>query len=197
MQTLPVNRYGNIDVRHGIPHGLIHVSGARISMTCRSINIEFARALVGWKEGKWGGPIFDGVVIRAEDEKDLLAALERRNTRRLTPAQKLARRKRKHARDANQLANEIRAEFPGMPEYDVEDCANHATEIGSGRIGRSQYALERAYPAVVAYIRHRYTDYDSYLEEGWDRDESRWAVKHRISEIIEGWQNPTTIAEAA
>lgn len=197
MQPLPVNKYGNIDVRHGIARWFVHIPGDRLMVTCRAINIEFARALVGWKAGKWGGPIFDGVVIRAEDEKDLLVALERRNARRLTPAQKLARRERKHARDARDFAKVIRAEFPGMPEYDVEVCANHATEIGSGRFGRSRYALDGAYPAVVAYIRHRYTDYESYLEEGWDRDESRWAVKHRISEILDSWQNPTTIAEAA
>lgn len=188
--TIPVNKYGNVDVRYGVPQGCVHVEGKRLTVTCRAIGIAHARALVGWREGRWGGPVFNGVVIRAEDESCLLEALQRRDARRLTPAQKLERRRKRQEKDAAKFAAEIRAEFPGMPEHDVEACAAHATEIGSGRVGRSRTVDDRAFRAVVAYIRHHYTDYDEYLASGWDWEDAREMVGMRIAQIVDQWSKP-------
>lgn len=197
---LPVNAYGNIDMRRGIPPGCVHVKGKRLTVTCRALGIECASALVGWDSGRFGGPILNGVVIRAEDEAKLREAIQKRNTRRLTPAQKEERRRKQQQNDIVEFAASIRAAFPSMPEEDVLGCAERATEIGSGRVGRSSTAEDPVRAAVVAYARHNFTDYDARLgaerESGFYGDsadawiEARRAVAAEINAKLEEWQKP-------
>lgn len=42
--------------------------------------------------------------------------------------------------------------------------------------------------ATVAHIRHRHTDYDSLLAEGYDRDSARFFVMDRINEVLTSWR---------
>ena len=44
--------------------------------------------------------------------------------------------------------------------------------------------------AVVAHIRHKYTDYDRLLARYDDKQEARWAVQGRIQEILDEWEHP-------
>jgi hypothetical protein len=41
--------------------------------------------------------------------------------------------------------------------------------------------------ALVAHIRHRFTDYDSLLNEGYDRDAARHFVVDATEEILVRW----------
>jgi hypothetical protein len=45
--------YGSTDIRKGIPQGLVHIPGRRLTVTARAAGIEHRRALVGW--GDWRG----------------------------------------------------------------------------------------------------------------------------------------------
>ncbi len=42
--------------------------------------------------------------------------------------------------------------------------------------------------ATVAHIRHAYTDYETLLEEGYDRDAARFFVIARVNEVLTSWR---------
>jgi len=194
---LPVTAYGNVDVRNGVPAGCVHINAKRLTVTCAAIGVECAPALTGWKSGKWGGPEISGVVVRAEEEAKVREAMNRRASKRLTPAQKEARREAQHQKDAADLADSIRAEWPGMPEADVLRCARHATEIGSGRVGRSSTAEEPVRAAVVAYARHNHTNYERNFEDGEDRESNRQAIRAELDKVLTLWESPAAVMATA
>ena len=41
--------------------------------------------------------------------------------------------------------------------------------------------------AIVAHIRHRHTDYDKLLSEGYDRDSARHFTREEINIILRKW----------
>lgn len=186
--SIQTNQYGNVDVRSGVPAGLVHINAKRLTVTCAAIGVECAPALTGFKSGKWGGPEISGVVVRAEDEAKVREAMQRRAAKRMTPAQKEARREAQHQKDAADFAESIRSRFPRMPEDDVLRCARHATEIGTGRVGRSSTAEDPVLAAVVAYARHNYTDYEERFDGLADRDENRAAVNGNVREVVAEWE---------
>ena len=42
--------------------------------------------------------------------------------------------------------------------------------------------------AVIAYVRHRHTNYDELLMSGYERGEARSAVRDRVDEIRDRWR---------
>ena len=63
---------------------------------------------------------------------------------------------------------------------------------GSGRVGRTaagrsldESALTNA---VVAAVRHNYTNYDELLSRGLDRELARHQVREGVDEILESWR---------
>lgn len=190
MKRLPKNGYGQVDVRGGAPKGLVHIRGKRLTVTCRAIGVDCAPAIFGWTTGKWKQPILDGVVVRAGDESRVREAIAARDSRGPTPEQRERRRQRQQDRDTAAFAEAIRAEFPGMPEDDVSDCAQHTTEIGSRRVGRSQVADNPVRAAVVAYARHNYTDYEERLDRGEDRDDARANIYQEVRALLFQWAAP-------
>lgn len=188
MGAIPVTQYGNVDVRHGVPAGFVHVPAKRLTRTCAAVGVECAPALTGWKSGKWGGPKIFGVVVCAQDEAKVREAMRRRASKRLTPEQKEARRKATHQADAANFAERIRAAWPRMPENDILRCARHATEIGSGRVGRSSTAEDPVRAAVVAHARHNYTSYERNFEGGGDKDENRQAIGAELRAKLSEWE---------
>lgn len=199
--ALPIaNQYGNVDVRSGVPAGYAHFPGKRLSVTCKALGIDFAEAMDGFARSKQGyKPTFDGVVVREEDAPRLREALAQRDARRPTPAQRAARNEARRERErrarADGFAYRIEQMFPGMPEADVDECAAHATEPGSGRVGRvgafdedEEGQDEQVRRAVVAYARHRYTDYDARLAQGHDRGGARDDIRGDLSDVLRKWR---------
>jgi hypothetical protein len=184
---LPVDAEGQYEVRLGLPSGWIHFRGKRLTVTCRSLGIECAAAIVGDPIRKKFGPLMDGVVIRESDRPALEAGILKRDASRATDEQKAARKAKKQAADTSALAAAIRAEFPAMPGSEVEACAVHASEIGSGRVGRSSTAGNIARKAVVAYVRHQFTPYDELLASGTSRDDARTKVLPLVTAKVNEW----------
>lgn len=185
-----VNDYGQVDVHRGIPSDFVHIPGKRLGMTAKAHDIEHAPALVGWKTGKWGGPEINGIVVHKDDEQIVRDAISGRNKNRLTYAQKEARRQRQQEKDASDFAESVRFRFPSMPENDVQKVSRHATEIGSGRVGRASGVDDPVHNAVVAHIRHQHTNYDSNFELGIEKSENRAEVSQKISQIYDSWLKP-------
>jgi len=85
------------------------------------------------------------------------------------------------------FAQKIREIYPYCPEDTEYEIACHACETSSRRVGRTEsaknYDKYAIILAVIAYIRHNYTDYDKYLPF-LDRLEARSIVSDEINNVI-------------
>lgn len=84
--------------------------------------------------------------------------------------------------------NRVREVFPHCPAGREQEIAEHACRKYSGRVGRSASAksLDEAAVrlAVIAHIRHRETNYDELLGQGWSRHEARAHVRPRVDQVL-------------
>jgi len=104
---------------------------------------------------------------------------------------------KRQRREVAKAAAEIRRIYPSMPEGLEVKIAEHAWEIGSGRVGRSSRVEGDPHElAVVAYARHNFTEYDDLLDDGFDRDLAREEIRGGVSETLREWSKksvtPTT-----
>lgn len=185
------NDYGNVDISRGVPEGFTHIPGKRLLVTAKANGIAAAPALLGFSRG-YGGykPRINGIVIRTDDAAKWETA--RAKKRGTTPALTAKRRVARQDKATSQFIDEIQTRFPSMPEADVFETAVRATEIGSGRVGRSSTAEDPVKLAVIAHIRHQHTDYDSALSsarersyDGIDITEERTKIRRRIQPTID------------
>ena len=86
----------------------------------------------------------------------------------------------------------IQVFYPRCPLKDARWIAAHACEKYSGRVGRSAAAKKfdaaAIRNAVVAHIRHIYTEYDKLLLRGLNRPEARDMVRERIGTLVRRWE---------
>lgn len=190
MITIPRNEYGTVDIRNGIPKGCAHFPGMRLQLTCRSIGIEFAQAMTGFKKHRgFYRPVFDGVIVLAKYRRRMTRALKAKAERN-TPdkiRQRAMAREKKWEAQVVAVSSEMRRRFPSMPEGEEIEITKRAWSVGSGRVGRSSTADDPIMAAVVAHVRHNYTDYDELLNLYRDRDMARGEVTQKIASIIREW----------
>jgi hypothetical protein len=128
------------------------------------------------------------------------AALEQAEDQCLADAELRERRRERDALRREQgdvayqaeLAERIRALFPGCPADRAQAIARHAGERGSGRVGRTAAARvfdENAVRlAVIASIRHEDTEYDRLLMAGVPRRDARARIADTIERVTAEWQ---------
>ncbi|TCD14340.1 DUF2293 domain-containing protein [Oricola cellulosilytica] len=83
-----------------------------------------------------------------------------------------------------EAAKSLRALAPMIP-------FNEALEVKALAAGRHLRRLPVSvamWLSLVAHIRHVHTDYDSLLEEGYDRDAARHFVVDDINSVLARWQ---------
>lgn len=96
-------------------------------------------------------------------------------------------------------AEEIRRRYPSMPAGLEAIIAEHACELGSGRIGDNDdewydwTEMDYIRAAVVAHVRHSRTPYDRLLDkmraEGLaDREFARDETRDDIMAVIDLWE---------
>ncbi len=73
---------------------------------------------------------------------------------------------------------------PEMPEYEAGAIADHAMDCRGLNTASPQAA---AWLSMVAFVRHALTEYDSLLEEGYDRDSARHFVAADIQAVLKEW----------
>ncbi|MFG2607940.1 DUF2293 domain-containing protein [Streptomyces sp. NPDC048514] len=127
------------------------------------------------------------------------AALARAEERCLADAEA---RRRRRARDARRrevederfvaaFASEIIRLFPGCPAERARAIAAHASERGSGRVGRSAagrtLSESAVISAVVAAVRHVDTAYDRLLMSGVSRYEARRRIAPAVGNVLRAW----------
>lgn len=91
-----------------------------------------------------------------------------------------------------EFAKRILVLFPNCPAGTEQLIAEHACLKYSGRVGRSAAAKDfddqMITLAVMAHVRHRETNYDQLLGQGWFRNQARARVRERVEEIAEKWR---------
>jgi hypothetical protein len=88
------------------------------------------------------------------------------------------------------IESAVRILAPRIPRHEFEAVTDHA--LGSrGLQAASPEAA--AWLSLVAYIRHRLTDYDNLLDEGYDQDSARFFVLDDINATLEGWGSPRQV----
>lgn len=129
----------------------------------------------------------EAALVRAEEA--CLADAEARARRRARDA---ARRAERDARVTTELEAEILRLFPSCPVERAAEIAAHASEKGSGRVGRTAAgrALDRGAvtAAVRASVRHVDTEYDTLLMRGVPRHQARTRVAPAIEAVLRAWR---------
>jgi len=158
---------------------------ARKHSTLSTVVVRFSRARKRYE--RQGVLVEEAALERAEQE--CLADADKRSVQR--ERAKIYRDKQDHV-FAMRMAELIRQLFPGCPAEEARVIAAHASVRGSGRVGRTAAARildEKALrAAVIAAIRHRHTNYDQLLMQGWERREARDAIRHAIDRVLKQWR---------
>jgi hypothetical protein len=89
------------------------------------------------------------------------------------------------------LAKALTALLPMAPYSDIEAIRADA----AGRHMRSLPPSVAVWLATIAHVRHRHTDYDKLLAEGYDRDAARFFVLDDINRVLTRWR-ATRLLEA-
>jgi hypothetical protein len=84
----------------------------------------------------------------------------------------------------------LRILAPAIPRHEFEAVVDHA--LGSRGLHTASPEAA-AWLSMVAYIRHRFTDYDSLLDEGYDVDSARYFVLEEINAVLETWRSPRRV----
>jgi hypothetical protein len=122
-------------------------------------------------------------------EEECLADSEVRERRREREA---VRREELDRQYVERFAQRVRELFPACPAGRETTIAEHACRKYSGRVGRSASAKslgeDAVRLAVIAHIRHRETDYDRLLAQGYDRREARMEVESAVGKVLRNWE---------
>jgi hypothetical protein len=84
----------------------------------------------------------------------------------------------------NPLEPALRRLAPRIPRHEFGAVLDHARASRGLRTASPESA---AWLALVAYVRHVLTDYDSLLDEGYDVESARFFVLDEINRVLEGW----------
>lgn len=87
----------------------------------------------------------------------------------------------------------LRATAPGIPLADAQAVMERA--IG-GRLRHLPPSIA-LWLALTSHVRHRHTDYDALLAEGYDRDAARYFVVEATDEVLRLWGCARSVADEA
>ncbi len=81
------------------------------------------------------------------------------------------------------LRKALRSLAPLIPYADSEPVLERAAKLT-----RAELSVGAAlWLAIVAHVRHRHTDYDALLTEGYDRDAARHFVVEETETVLRRW----------
>jgi len=73
---------------------------------------------------------------------------------------------------------------PSIPTHEFGAVVDHALDSAGLRTASPENA---AWLSLVAYVRHRLTDYDAMLAEGYDKDSARAFVAGEMQAVLDSW----------
>jgi hypothetical protein len=150
----------------------------------KAVIVRFSRTRKRYE--RQGVLVEEAALAKAEEE-----CLADADARQRTRARRAEREALIDEHYRSEFARHVRDLYPGCPEAESIDIAEHACEKYSGRVGRSAEAKrfdeEMISLAVRAHIRHVHTKYDSLLNAGWYRDAARVRVSSEVDHILKKW----------
>ena len=81
------------------------------------------------------------------------------------------------------IVRAVTATIPRAPFLDAEAIR----EAARSRRTRSLSPEAAVWLAAVARIRHKHTDYDALMDDGYDRDAARFFVADDINAVLDAW----------
>jgi hypothetical protein len=78
----------------------------------------------------------------------------------------------------------LRRLAPNIPPHESAAVVDHACDSAGLRAASAESA---AWLALVAYVRHAFTDYDALMAEGYDRDSARFFVLTEMQAVLGSW----------
>ena len=84
----------------------------------------------------------------------------------------------------------IGALAPGITLYDAEEVNRRASAM------RALPPSIDAWLALTSHVRHRFTDYDALLAEGYDRDAARYFVLDDMDAALAAWGCRRSVRDA-
>lgn len=87
MKQFQTNKYGNIDIRNGLPRGSTHIpreeyEPVRIKNVCDNLGVAYAPALTGFVPSwKYRKPVIDGVLVWSRCRPKVMAEVESRKSK--------------------------------------------------------------------------------------------------------------------
>jgi hypothetical protein len=88
------------------------------------------------------------------------------------------------------IESAVRILAPRIPRHEFESVIDHA--LGSRGLHTASPEAA-AWLSITAFIRHRLTDYDNLLDEGYDLDSARFFVLEDMNAILEEWGSPRRV----
>jgi hypothetical protein len=82
------------------------------------------------------------------------------------------------------IESALRRLAPNMPAHEFGAVIDHALDSSGLRAASPENA---AWLSLVAYVRHRLTDYDEMLAQGYDRDAARHFVAGEMQAVLDSW----------
>jgi len=172
---------------------LLFLPSGNVALTRRAGKYSTLTAVVlKWSRArKWyerqGLLVTEEAVERAE--RECLADQDLRERRREREAERRAEQGQQYIR---QFATRVRELFPGCPPGREHQIAEHACLKYSGRVGRSAAAKaldeDVVRIAVIAHLRHRETQYDELLMQGWERHDARAEIRLELETALTAWE---------
>ena len=90
------------------------------------------------------------------------------------------------------IESAVRILAPRIPRHEFEAVTDHALSSRGLHAASPEAA---AWLSLTAYIRHRLTDYDSLLEDGYDMESARFFVLDDMNAVLEEWGSPRRVVE--
>jgi hypothetical protein len=78
----------------------------------------------------------------------------------------------------------LRRLAPRIPAHEFAAVADHARSSRGLRVASPE---EAAWLALVAYVRHAFTDYDELLRQGYDHDSARFFIAAEMETVLREW----------
>jgi hypothetical protein len=83
-----------------------------------------------------------------------------------------------------EIESVLRHLAPKIPAHEFGAVVDHALDSEGLRTAAPGTA---AWLALVAYVRHAFTDYDALLAQGYDRESARHFVADEMAAVLKGW----------
>ena len=90
------------------------------------------------------------------------------------------------------IESAVRILAPRSPRHELVAVTDHALASRGLHTASPETA---AWLSLTAFIRHRLTDYDSLLDDGYDVESARFFVLDDMNATLEEWGSPRRVVE--